>query len=443
MKLFTRLVLGLVLLAALMPAGVASARPQQQPLPVSCEAFASSESSLYIPGSIAISGQAPSGAETCVIMPSLADWNGGLVIFAHGYVFAYPPDKAVTIPWDQIILKDPDTGEITGTIPQLILGMKFAFATTSYSKNGLAVVEGVKGVLELVRVFKTTLATQLHVRIPPPEIPVFLVGASEGGLVTTLALEGYPKIFSGGLAACGPVGDFRKQVDYWGDLRVVYDHYFPSNQLGNNAMAIPAETMAGWGSLADPSLWGPVLSWNYGLISADLTNNTGLNTQRLLAATGAPVDPLNPLTIYGTILGILEYNVMATNEAVQELGGNPYSNLDTVYTTYPPDPTLNSGVQRISADKDALKAIRKKYQTKGLLKRPLVLLHTTGDPIVPFWHTALYSQKVIQNGTTQYLNVIPITRYGHCMFKPEEELLAFQTMLMMASMQAGSAKQAQ
>lgn len=165
------------------------------------------------------------------------------------------------------------------------------------------------------------------------------------------------------------------------------------------------------------------------MIYDDLTNNGELSIKRLFAATGAPGDLLNAYQIFGTTLGILEYNVMATNEAIVELGGIPYSNLDTVYTTDPPDPTLNSGVQRVDADKDALKAIKKDYQTKGLLKRPLVLLHTTGDPIVPFWHVALYNQKVIQKEATQYLQVIPINRYGHCAFTPEEEMGAFQAML--------------
>lgn len=429
MKRFTRCLLVLVLLAALIPAGAVSASSLQQSLPVSCEAFASPASPLYIPGSTAVSGTAPSGAETCVILPAGTAWNGGLVIFAHGYVFAYPANKPVTIPWDQVLLMDPVTGTMTGSLPQLILSQGFAFATTSYSKNGLAVVEGVNGVVELVSVFQSVLAAQLPAGTPLPDVPVFLVGASEGGLVTTLAVEAYPKIFRGGVAACGPVGDFRKQIDYWGDFRVVYDFYFPGNMLGSDPMAIPAEVMGEWGSLTAP---GPVLAWNANLITTDLTTGGGLHTTRLLAATGAPVDPLNQLTIFQTSLGVLEYNVMATNEAIQELGGVPYSNIDTTYTTNPPDPTLNSGVQRIGADKDALKAIKKDYQTSGLLKRPLVLLHTTGDPIVPFWHTTLYTQKVVQKEATQYLQVISVPRYGHCAFNAQEEMTAFQTMVLMA-----------
>lgn len=423
MKRLLRLMLVLLLVAAFLPAGAAKA----QAVTYSCESFA-------LPGTMAVSGTAPSGSETCIIMPQVG-WNGGLVIFAHGYVFAYPPNKPVTIPWEQMIIRDPQTGMMTGTIPQLILAQGFAFATTSYSKNGLAVVEGVNDVLELVDVFKAQLAANLPAGAPVPDVPVFLVGASEGGLVTTLAVEGYPKVFRGGVAACGPIGDFREQINYWGDLRVVYDHYFPGNMLGSSAMVIPPETMAGWGNLYDMTQWGPVLALNYSLINADLTYNGGLSTQRLLAATGAPVDQANPLTVYQTILGILEYNVMATNEAIVELGGKPYQNLDTVYSTYPPDPTLNDGVERLSADKEALKVIKKDYQTKGLLKRPLVVMHTTGDPIVPYWHATMYQDKVIQHDSAQNLGFIEVQAYGHCNFTAENQMAAFSMMLSMASQQ--------
>jgi hypothetical protein len=428
MKRFTRLILVLVLLAAVLPVGVASA--QQPDLAVNCEAFSNPLSPLYIPNSTAVGGYAPSKSQTCIIMP--AQWNGGLVIFAHGYVFAYPANKAVEIPWDQLILKDPTTGQPSGTIPAIVLEQGFAFATTSYSKNGLAVKEGVAGVVELVQIFKLMAAPLL----PPgaPEIPVFLIGASEGGLVTTLAVEKYPLMFSGGVAACGPVGDFSKQVNYWGDLRAVYDVYFDGrrpdggNLLGGDAVAIPAITMAGWGSLQAP---GPVLARNYSLIQSDL-DKVGMRTRRLLSATNAPVDPTNPSTIYQTILGILEYNVMATNEAILELHGNPYTNIDRVYTPTLPDASLNKKVQRVAADSAALNEIGLNYQTSGLLQRPLVLLHTTGDPIVPFWHTAIYAQKVAQQGSLGNFAVIPVERYGHCAFTGAEAKQAFQTMLYLA-----------
>jgi hypothetical protein len=37
-------------------------------------------------------------------------------------------------------------------------------------------------------------------------------------------------------------------------------------------------------------------------------------------------------------------------------------------------------------------------KTSGQLSVPLVTLHTTGDPIVPFLHEALYADKVAAAG---------------------------------------------
>ena len=57
---------------------------------------------------------------------------------------------------------------------------------------------------------------------------MYLVGVSQGGLVCTLAVEQNPGIFSGGLSLCGPIGDFRRQINYWGDFRVAFDYFFPN-----------------------------------------------------------------------------------------------------------------------------------------------------------------------------------------------------------------------
>ena len=66
--------------------------------------------------------------------------------------------------------------------------MGYAFAVTSYSKTGLAVVQGVADVVDLVDIFKKRCAIPRN---------VYLVGVSQGGLVCTLALEQHPEVFGG------------------------------------------------------------------------------------------------------------------------------------------------------------------------------------------------------------------------------------------------------
>jgi len=346
-----------------------------------------------------VEGTQMSGAVYRICMPTALPWNGDLVLYAHGYV----PDlgQPVAIPEDQLWLSGV-------YIPDLINSMGYAFATTSYSANGLAVIEGVADVRDLVRVFKKMVG-------PAQVNHVFLVGVSEGGLVTALAIEKFPDVFSGGLAACGPVGDFREQINYWGDFRVVFDYFFPGALplWSPQDVMVPPEVMANWETV-------------YAQAIALKASQSPIETQQLLSVTQAPIDPADPNSTFETVLGILWYNVFATNDAIAKLRGQPFDNNPCSYTGSANDALLNATVQRFDADRLALNLIASHYQTSGALQVPLVTIHTTGDPIVPYWHESLYSAKVLANGVGPLHTNIPVSRYGHCNFTVGEVLGAFQ-----------------
>lgn len=357
-------------------------------------------------------GEHSNGAKYCITMPPpppYGVWNGDLVIFAHGYVAVNEP---VDIPWSQMIFSDGSGGEIT--MPLLVNSMGFAFATTSYSENGLAVQQGIADILDLIDVFEAQVGVPNH---------IYLVGASEGGLVTTLAIERHPEAFTGGLATCGPIGDFRDQVDYWGDFRVVFDYFMDMpglNVLPGNAISIPSVLMNKWDSVYVSRI-GDVLTGN------------PANTQQLLSVTSAPIDPFNSNTIGETTLGILWYNVFATDDAIKKLGGKPYDNRDRDYSGSLNDDSLNAGVKRYKAQQSALDEIANYYETSGILLRPLVTMHTTGDPIVPFWHQTYYGEKVIANNPYSPYLPIEITRYGHCSFTLPEIVTGFGNLVFMST----------
>ncbi len=353
-----------------------------------------------------------SGALYFVCVPP--QWNGDLVIFAHGYV---APQEPLTKFVEQLILADGTT------IPELVLSQGYAFATTSYRKNGLAVKEGLADLIDLVDVFKAVAGQA-------PQ-HVYLIGASEGGLITTLAAEKYPQTFSGGLALCGPIGDFRAQLNYWGDFRVLYDYFFPAArypaiQILDSPVWISEAVMLNWDTISQG-------------IAVAVTTDTSA-TRQLLKTSRAAIDPADSMSIVSTTLGILSYNVFATNEGRQELGGQPFDNKLKWYTGSDNDWKLNgpNGVQRFKAQLPltAVADIRANYQTSGKLKMPLITMHTTGDPIVPYWHETLYNAKTLLGGTPlKHLN-IPIVRYGHCSFKSSEALAAFAILVYKVTGQA-------
>lgn len=125
------------------------------------------------------------------------------------------------------------------------------------------------------------------------------------------------------------------------------------------------------------------------------------------------------------MLEVLWYNVFATDDARVELGGQPFDNRLTWYFGSTNDFLLNYLVKRYKADAAALTEMQKKYQTTGKLPVPLVTMHTTADPIVPYWQEALYGAKVLASGSLLKYVHLPVVRYGHCAFQPSEVVFGF------------------
>jgi hypothetical protein len=336
-----------------------------------------------------LDGDLPHGARSRICVP-VAGWNNQLVVFAHGYIEASRPLDFYHL----------DFGGVS--LPLLVQSQGFAFATTTYRQNGLAILEGVDDIRNLVAAF-----TMQH---GAPD-RTFITGASEGGLVAALLLEQSPALFSSGLAACGPVGSFRGQVNHVGDFRVLFDYFFPG-VIPGTVVDVPQDVTANW--------FGP--TGYLAKVLAALQANPG-KALELMRTSGAAFDPANPLTIGQTAANILWYNIFGGTDAEDKLGGNPYGNKLRLYFGSSNDFRLNLRVQRYAASPVAI-AEMAKYETTGRLRRPMITLHTTRDEVVPFWHEPLYLAKVLLTGHSGLLP-LPVDRYGHCNFNTNELLTAF------------------
>ena len=73
-----------------------------------------------------------------------------------------------------------------------------------------------------------------------------------------------------------------------------------------------------------------------------------------------------------------------------------------------------------------------KLQTSARLRRPLVTMHTTGDPIVPVWHQSLYRSRLSFLGRLLH-TPFTINRYGHCNFTDAELLAGFAVLVLKVS----------
>lgn len=317
--------------------------------------------------------------------------GGELVVYAHGYVSAFEEDPS--IPSEADALSD------------LVLPLGFAFAATSYPDNGLAVKEGVSDLGALVTYFTREYATADR---------VYLTGASEGGLITTLAVEQHPDVFDGGLATCGPYGSFREQMNWFGDVRVVFDYFFPGvlPRWTADDPRISKEVISNWATTYMPRVRRAL-------------RRQPKATRQFLRVTGLPVDRDDATAVTQAVIGVLEYNVFATNDAMDKLDGQPFDNTRRYYIGSDNDSRLNRKIERFEADSSAIQEINDFYRTSGELTIPLVIMHTTGDPIVPIWHQALYRVKVFRSGSGAFHNGVPILRYEHCNFKDSELLAGF------------------
>ena len=334
-------------------------------------------------------------------------WNGQFIVYGHGYTFAGLP---LMIPAE------------VATLASFVLSQGFAFASSSYRVNGLAVKEGTEDMAALAALVRQDALD----RFGATQVPVLITGASEGGAVTTLAAERFPGVFQGALSTCGPTGSFQRQINYFGDFNVLFNYFFPDVFEGRvTPVDVADEVMDAWNTVYRGKARAAV--------AADPTS-----AAKLVKVARAPVDPNDPDGLWSTIDGILWYNVFATDDARAKLGGQPFDNTRRWYSGSGRDWRLNRLVQRVRADRTARATVAAHYETSGDLSIPYVSLHTTGDDIVPFFQQPWYRLKALLSGSAREHSALPVFRYGHCNFE-EGDLTVGLALLMLKVGAASSA----
>lgn len=393
-----RMLRSALIVSVLIGSGFAAAPFSARP----AHATASSVAPQAVPNPNCDQGSFNTGALYMYCKP-LTGWNGDLVVWAHGYT---NPGQPLGIP---ITLPDGTS------LATLVQSLGYAFGATSYRVNGLAILPGVDDMSQLVRSFPVTMGVPQH---------VYITGASEGGIVTALSMERHPNLYTAGLSACGPIGDFPGQMNYWGNYRILFDYFFPGI-FPTSVITVPQQIIDNWNSVYVPQ------------IANELTANM-TDTRQLITTAHAPTDPNNyQATAVTATQDVMGYNAFATNNGIQVLHGVPFSNTTTLYHGSLDDTALNQQVYRVSAAPAALATMRA-YQTSGLLTKPMVTLHTTGDDVIPYWHEILYSFKAHFSGQGSLVQV-GVHAFGHCNFTVSQILLSFFIMLSQAHDSQGMA----
>ena len=127
-----------------------------------------------------VNGSTGPGSVYRLVRPS--NWNGILLLYAHGYV---SKDAPVGITADDEL------------VISLLTPHGFAVAVSSFSENGWVLKDGTQRTHQLLGLFTSKFGRPAR---------VYAAGASMGGLIAIRLIETWPDEYAGVLPACAVTG---------------------------------------------------------------------------------------------------------------------------------------------------------------------------------------------------------------------------------------------
>lgn len=337
-----------------------------------------------------------------------ANWNGKLVMYAHGYA---------------------GTGAVLGvsnpSIRRYLIENGYAWAASSYSRNYYDVRAGVEDTNALALEFTRIAAANSRTLAAPSKI--YITGHSMGGHITAAAIEDEAyatannKVkYAGAVPMCGVVGDAELFKEF-------------------AAMQVTAQAVAGVAS-APTTTWSTILTQvtsalftkfpsvptatgaQYVSVLKHITGGERPLYSQGLAFGGSFPSAYGTFGSDGTVNGILTKNVLDTNAFTYTVDG------DAAATT-----ALNAAVQKLTAAADANRLRRDGLRwipvINGEFRIPVVSIHTLGDLFVPFSMEQVYQKRVAAKGNGAWLVQRAIRGASHCDFTTAEQVAAFDDMI--------------
>lgn len=305
-----------------------------------------------------------------------ADWNKGLVMYAHGYTTVGSPPS------------NPENPRVKA-LRDVFLSRKFAFAESAYSAQGWAVKEGIEDTEALRRHFVAK-----HGR--PAE--TYIVGHSMGGHITVATIERYPEAYQGAMPMCGPLG---AAVDFMNyglfDMLVTFEALFP-------------------GTIGSPYEPGGKTGEKVKAAIAAQPERAAQYAQRF----ARPLDQLP---------GVLAFFHLIAGELKQRAGGEPFDNRNRIYGGFGEDVALNRAVKRYAADPAAQEYLRQYATPSGRVADPVLTIHTTADALVLGSDVSAYEILAARAGTSDRFVARFVEANGHCNFTPAQTGSAFDALL--------------
>lgn len=352
-------VLAAVFLGTLGNVPAAHAR-SASPAPTACPPDLADKARCY-------SGQDANGAHYTMAVPT--DWNGSLVVHAHG-----GPDLGDS--------SDPSRSTDDLERWAVMVDEGYAWAGSAYRRGGYGARMAAADTENVRRVFTE--------RFGRPE-RTYLHGQSWGGNVAAKVAETYggrPGAYDGVLLTNGVLGGGSRGYDHRVDLRAVYQYYChnhprptePQYPLWQGLRPDSTMTTAGLRARLQECT-------GYASEPGDRTALQQRNLDDILAVTRIPERTLESHLRFATFT----FRDIVTNR----LGGrNPWSNRGVRYSGSHDDKALNAGVERFSADPSARRDLSYDSDLTGRVSLPVLTLHAIDDPTAFVEHEAAYRATV-------------------------------------------------
>lgn len=323
------------------------------------------------------------------------DWNGGLILYAHGF--------RSTAGADGDLLRAPTFTNAQWR--ESVIRQGYAWAASSYRCNGYVPGIGLQDTILLLDVFDDVNGGDGPDR-------TYLTGTSMGGHVTLLGAHEYPTLFDGYLAMC-PAGP--ALFDYFAAMGAAAE-VITSIQFSASEPA--ATTLQRMFEITGTS---PANFTQKGLEMASVMINSS-GGPRPFAFQG--LNPWFSQTISGAKLA-----------GATDLRARAASTEEWVYSIDAGLPTsaesLSSMVRRAAGD-ESVRGDETPYNElkpfSGEIARPLLTLHTTGDMYVPIFLERELKTAVDEAGNSNLLVQRIIRATGHCEFSGDEIVAAFDAL---------------
>jgi len=350
-----------------------------------------------------------------------ANWDGTLIVYAHGYGEAALPLALAPLPADV----------------EALLAKGFALAASRFgggvpvppqTVGGYQVKQGMQNTVALTGAFKEIVGQPLR---------TIVWGKSLGGLMALGLIEKFPGLYDGAVALCAAGAGTPRRFDHFLDITLAYKAAFGWEADWGS----PGDLRDDLNYMTDVLPHVPAVAPNFGLWEFIRLVSRLPNDNYYVNPVGLPERGQN-----------LYFAFAVRAELERRAGGPVAENVGREYTLSDNDKAYLAGLgvnadallaemnamTSITSDRNARNYAAHYFDPSGDIRRPVLTVHTTGDALAPPNHESAYCTTVAQAGngdllmqqfTAGYRTPSGTIVNGHCTFTSAQNVAGIDAMV--------------